>query len=228
ESGWDFSARWFKIKDDFSSIHATEIIPVDLNCLLLNLEQTIAKAYQLSGDRATAEKYNSLAKQRKNNIDKYCWNEGEGFYFDFDYVANKSKEVFTLAAAFPLFFGIASQEQAAGVAKVLKEKFLSHGGLISTLETTSQQWDAPNGWPPLQWIAVQGLAKYGFLDLATDITKRWLAINKKVYKETGKMMEKYNVVATDIKAGGGEYPAQDGFGWTNGVYLALDKWLNEI
>jgi alpha,alpha-trehalase len=42
------------------------------------------------------------------------------------------------------------------------------------------------------------------------------------------MMEKYNVVATDIKAGGGEYPAQDGFGWTNGVYLALDKWLNAV
>ncbi|MDE3182318.1 MAG: alpha,alpha-trehalase TreA [Bacteroidota bacterium] len=228
ESGWDFSARWFKIKGDFSSIHATEIIPVDLNCLLLNLEQTIAKAYQVSGEMATAEKYNSLAKQRKKNIDKYCWNEEQGFYFDFDQAENKQKEVFTLAAVFPLFFGIASHEQAAGVAKVLKKKFLSYGGLISTLETTNQQWDAPNGWAPLQWVAVQGLAKYGFPDLAIDIAKRWLAINKKVYEETGKMMEKYNVVATDLKAGGGEYPAQDGFGWTNGVYLALDKWLNEI
>jgi alpha,alpha-trehalase len=25
----------------------------------------------------------------------------------------------------------------------------------------------------------------------------------------------------NVKAGGGEYPSQDGFGWTNGVYLAL-------
>jgi alpha,alpha-trehalase len=39
------------------------------------------------------------------------------------------------------------------------------------------------------------------------------------------MMEKYNVVSTTLEAGGGEYPAQDGFGWTNGVYLALDEWM---
>ena len=46
ESGWDFSSRWFKDVKDFSSIHTAEIIPVDLNCLLFNLEKTIAKAYQ--------------------------------------------------------------------------------------------------------------------------------------------------------------------------------------
>ncbi|MES2881464.1 MAG: trehalase family glycosidase, partial [Bacteroidota bacterium] len=45
ESGWDFSSRWYKNENDFTSIHTTEIIPVDLNCLLYNLEQTIAEAY---------------------------------------------------------------------------------------------------------------------------------------------------------------------------------------
>jgi alpha,alpha-trehalase len=35
------------------------------------------------------------------------------------------------------------------------------------------------------------------------------------------MMEKYDVVDPARAAGGGEYPAQDGFGWTNGVALAL-------
>ena len=34
-------------------------------------------------------------------------------------------------------------------------------------------------------------------------------------------MEKYNVVETHLEAGGGEYEGQDGFGWTNGVLLAL-------
>ena len=37
----------------------------------------------------------------------------------------------------------------------------------------------------------------------------------------GKMMEKYNVTDLNRPGGGGEYPNQDGFGWTNGVYLAL-------
>ena len=34
-------------------------------------------------------------------------------------------------------------------------------------------------------------------------------------------MEKYNVEDASLEAGGGEYPGQDGFGWTNGVLLAL-------
>jgi alpha,alpha-trehalase len=224
ESGWDFSGRWFKTEGDFSSIHAAEIVPVDLNCLLFNLEQTIAKSYKISGDEANCENYQNLAEQRKENINKYCWNEEQQFYFDFDHIENNQKKVLTLAATFPLYFGIASGEQASGVAKMVEEKFLSPGGLISTLENTNQQWDAPNGWAPLHWIAIRGLAKYGFTQLALEITQRWLAINKKVYEATGKLMEKYNVVSTDIKAGGGEYPSQDGFGWTNGVYLALETW----
>ena len=228
ESGWDFSSRWLKNKKEFSSIHTTEIIPVDLNCLLLNLEKTIAKAYQLSGDKGSCEKFENLAKLRKQSLNKYCWNEEKGFYFDYDHIEHKQKDNLTLAAVFPLFFQVASKEQAAAIAKIVIEKFLSPGGLITTIETTDQQWDAPNGWAPLQWIAIQGLAKYHHLDLAVEIARRWITLNKKVYESTGRMMEKYNVAATDLEAGGGEYPAQDGFGWTNGVYLALDQWIKNI
>ena len=56
---------------------------------------------------------------------------------------------------------------------------------------------------------------------------RWLARNREVYKATGKMMEKYNVINTELSAGGGEYPLQDGFGWTNGVAVALDEVLRK-
>ncbi|MEO6039840.1 MAG: trehalase family glycosidase, partial [Saprospiraceae bacterium] len=37
----------------------------------------------------------------------------------------------------------------------------------------------------------------------------------------GKMMEKYDVFGGGGAGGGGEYPNQDGFGWTNGVLLAM-------
>ena len=59
--------------------------------------------------------------------------------------------------------------------------------------------------------------------MAKAIAERWLLLNEKVYRATGKMMEKDNVEDTTQVAGGGEYPAQDGFGWTNAVYLALKK-----
>jgi len=228
ESGWDFSSRWFKNKNEFSSIHTTDIIPVDLNCLLLNLEETIADAFHFSGDKLMVEKFKTLADKRKQSINKYCWNDGKGFYFDYDLIENKQKDSFTLAAVFPLYFNVASEEQAEKVALILKEKFLANGGLLTTTETTDQQWDAPNGWAPLHWIAIIGLAKYNHLELATEIAKRWMDLNKKVYESTGKMMEKYNLVVANLEAGGGEYPAQDGFGWTNGVYLALEKWLSRI
>ena len=225
ESGWDFSSRWFKDKNDFATIHTTDIIPVDLNCLLVNLEKTIANAFRLSGNLPVAEKFEKIAYQRSESIETYCWNEKEGFYFDYDYIENRQKDSFTMAAAFPLFFEIASKEQADKVARVMEEKLLSPGGFITTNETTNQQWDAPNGWAPLQYIAIMGLEKYGHKKLAKDVANRWMTLNKKVYENTGKMMEKYNVVNTGLTAGGGEYPAQDGFGWTNGVYLDLEKWL---
>jgi alpha,alpha-trehalase len=227
ESGWDFSSRWFKDKNDFSSIHTTEIVPVDLNCLLYNLEQTIAEAYQLKEDKVNTVRSITLMDKRKKAIQTYCWNKSKNFYFDYDYLENEQKDSFTAAALFPLFFGIATKEQAEGVAAILKEKLLTNGGLQTTTESTGQQWDSPNGWAPLQWMAIIGLKKYKHDALANDIAARWMEQNKKVFKNTGKMMEKYNVVSTGLIAGGGEYPTQDGFGWTNGVYLALEKLMGK-
>lgn len=225
ESGWDFSSRWFNNENEFTSIHAADIIPVDLNCLLLNLEQVIAEAYQFSRDEKMAEKYINLAMKRKDSINKYCWNDERGFYFDYDYVTSSQKKSLTLAGAFPLYFNIATEDQSESVEHIIGSQFLKPGGLVSTAETTNEQWDAPNGWAPLQWITVIGLANYGHKELAEEIAVRWMEINEKVFKNTGKMMEKYNVVSTDLIAGGGEYETQDGFGWTNGVYLALDRWI---
>jgi alpha,alpha-trehalase len=226
ESGWDFSSRWYKDNDDFASIHTTEIIPVDLNSLLYNLEQTIADACKLSGDNLSSEKYIRSANCRKQAINNYCWNKDENFYFDFDYVAEKQKHSLTLAAAFPLFYNIAEAVQAEGVAKYLKKHFLYPSGLRTTTLTTGQQWDAPNGWAPLQYIAVQGLINYGYNDLAQTIAERWMAVNEKVFKSSAKMLEKYNVENTQLESGGGEYPTQDGFGWSNGVYLKFFQMLN--
>jgi alpha,alpha-trehalase len=93
--------------------------------------------------------------------------------------------------------------------------------LVTTLKTSGQQWDAPNGWAPLQWIAVKGLLNYEETDLAEAIAKSWINLNLKVYNETGKLMEKYDVNDLSKPAGGGEYPSQDGFGWTNGVLLKM-------
>ncbi len=222
ESGWDFSSRWFKDGQNLSTIHTTDIIPVDLNCLLFHLEITLAEAYQLSGQAVKAAGYHGSATKRQDALDAYCWDEEKGFYFDYDFVEGKKTEHYTLAAAFPLFFNVASPKKAAKIADIIEQQFLQTGGVTTTLKNTGQQWDAPNGWAPLQWITYKGLRNYGFDDLANKIKNHWLLANRAIYQKTGKMTEKYNVYVQDIEAGGGEYPLQDGFGWTNGVYLALD------
>lgn len=221
ESGWDFSSRWFKDAKSFATIHTTEIVPIDLNCLLLHLEQVLSEAHKLTGNSSVSEEYLQLADNRKNAIQKYCWNKEEGFFFDYDFVTNQQNEHYTLAAAYPLFFQIASKEQAEYVNTILRDRFLKPGGLSTTLQHSGQQWDAPNGWAPLQWIAYKGLLNYGFNELAAQVKANWINANLKVYATTGKMTEKYDVWNKDGAASGGEYPNQDGFGWTNGVFLAM-------
>ncbi len=227
ESGWDFSSRWFKEKE-FSSIHTTEIVPVDLNCLLWYLEISLAEACKLVGKNDLSKFYQAKAKDRELAIDTYCWKKDEGFYVDYDYVTGKQKKSLTLAAVYPLFFELATARQAKQVASLVEKRFLFPGGVVTTLEETGQQWDAPNGWAPLQWLTIKGLSKYGFNALAKMITERWVKLNEEVFFRTGKLMEKYNVIDTALEAGGGEYPGQDGFGWTNGVYLALKNILSGV
>jgi len=221
ESGWDFSTRWFADGKNLATIQTTNIIPVDLNCLLYQLELTLAKAYQATGDLLTQKYYTNIAEKRKKAINQICWNSKWGFYADYKIRTKIQSSEKTLAGATPLFFGIADAAKAKSIAATIQKEFLQSGGLITTLKNSGQQWDAPNGWAPLQYMVIDGLDKNGQQALAKNIAERWVALNIKTFHETGKLMEKYDVVNKNAIAGGGEYPGQDGFGWTNGVLLSL-------
>lgn len=223
ESGWDFSSRWLKDPKDLGSIITTEILPVDLNCLLFNLEKTISETYKLLKDVGSTLKFWQLAESRSKAINQYFWIEEKGFYFDYNLTESKHTSSYNLSAGYPLFFEIATKNQAEKTAEILESDFLKSGGLLTTLEESGQQWDSPNGWAPLQWIAYKGLCNYHIDHLATDLKTRWLEMNKLVFEKTGRMTEKYNVKNNNLEASGGEYPNQDGFGWTNGIFLKMQK-----
>jgi len=220
ESGWDYSSRWFSDGNRLSTIQTTDILPIDLNALLWFLEKKLA---EWTGKKS----YKKAANQRKEAIKYIFWNDTAGWYFDYNFKLRQQTDIWSLAGAYPLFTGIASQQQADSAAHILKNKFLKDGGLVSTLHNTGQQWDHPNGWAPLQWVAVKGLMNYGHDEPARTIADRWLRLNKSVFNRTGQMMEKYNVCDISLEAGGGEYPLQDGFGWTNGVAVALQKMIDD-
>ncbi len=224
-SGWDFSSRWLRDGKSLTTIETTDILPIDLNCLLLYYENILTTHATDSAIRAAAA---TNASKRLVALEKYFWNADLQFFTDYHFIDKKQTTHLTLAGAFPLFLPYATQEQANKIAKRLQTDFLKDGGFLTTLNVTGEQWDAPNGWAPLQWIAHQGLKQYGFDGLAELAAIRWIQLNADVYKRTGQLFEKYNVVDTSLEAGGGEYPNQDGFGWTNGVLLALIRQYGPI
>jgi alpha,alpha-trehalase len=227
ESGWDFSSRWLSDPNDLKTIHTADLIPVDLNSLMYMMEETIADGYNSLLHPLQTRRFKKVAARRKDAINKYLWNEDKHFYMDYNFHHQKNSEVFSLAGVFPLYAGIAGEAEAASVAQMIEREFLKPGGVVTTLIENGQQWDSPNGWAPLQWVTIKGLRNYGYDELADTIAGRWLQLNDDVFEKTHRMVEKYNVMGGSGLGGGGEYVLQDGFGWTNGVYLALQKELKE-
>jgi alpha,alpha-trehalase len=225
ESGIDFSSRWLADQKSMVTIQTTDILPVDLNSLMYHMEWTIAKAKQINGDDAGARLFREKAQNRSRLIDKYFWNKKMTFFTDYQFKKQMQLNNITPAGLYPFCFLNEKPDYMSllgkQVAAVLQAKLLRDGGFVTTEYNTGEQWDAPNGWAPLEWMMIWGLDRCGQKNLATLAANRWVKLNIRVYKNTGKLMEKYNVADVTREAGGGEYGGQDGFGWTNGVLLKL-------
>eukprot|EP01033_Poteriospumella_lacustris_P001180 gene1179-858_t len=123
------------------------------------------------------------------------------------------------------------------VSSLLQSHLIQVGGVLTTTaQNTGQQWDAPNAWPPLVLLLIEGLTRLAQDSedphhasrqcaragaMAANVTKLWLETNYVAFNRTGYMYEKYNAYEMGIGGGGGEYTPQIGFGWTNGVALIL-------
>jgi alpha,alpha-trehalase len=229
ESGWDFSTRWMADRRvGLASTRTTDLVPVDLNCFLHELEATIARLAGHLGDAELARSFQHRAEARAAAIDRHCWDANAGFYADWNWRTHRRSSVLCAATLVPLFCGIADPQQARAVEHAVQARLLAPGGLGTTEHDIGQQWDRPNGWAPLQWMAVEGLRRYGRHATAETIRTRWLETVQTVYAREHRLVEKYALRPSPQDAasggGGGEYPLQDGFGWTNGV---VRRWLAE-
>lgn len=228
-SGWDFSSRWLDETNSLSSIRTTSFIPVDLNAFLFRLEKKISETLLKLGKKGQSKEFRALYLRRKKAMNRYLWDKVTGVYRDYDWEKQRYG-AFSAASITPLFVELCSEKKAHSTAYAVRNLLLTSGGLMCSMFDTGEQWDKPNAWAPLQWMAVVGFRIYNEHNLASELGVGWLNTVNEYYKKYHKLVEKYDVSNRHGRpGGGGEYPLQDGFAWTNGVtYRLLEMYGSEM
>ncbi|GAA5861298.1 hypothetical protein JCM8547_008551 [Rhodosporidiobolus lusitaniae] len=184
----------------------------------------------------TSAEWFARAARRKDLADHYLWHEGRGIYTDWDCKKGKQSLYDSVTTFWPMWCGMASEQQAEKLMKQSLNRFEVAGGLVSgtessrgriSLQRPNRQWDYPAAWPPHQIMAWVGLSKYGYQHEAQRLAYRWLHMLTTGFVEAGGCVpEKFNAVegTSNIDA---EYGNQgtdfhliprEGFGWTNSSY----------
>ncbi len=241
ESGWDFTSRFYN--------RCNEFLPIDLNCFLYKYERDFAKAAKILGQSKEQEKWEALYTKRRESINKYMWNGHAGFFFDYGYVYNRRSDFYSLAGFTPLWTGLATPHQASKMVKKLSLFEMENGLTITAKKSLAprvglkdiperfrpaiqdilkpKQWDYPNIWPPLEYLTVVGLLKYGYVDDAVRIMKKSLNVQSKIFKKYGTFFEKIDGLKGDI-TGNYHYANQSGFGWTNATFYRYIQILDML
>ena len=219
ESGWDMNPRM--------TDKTYQVAPADLNSLMYSMEENLSYFASELGIWGDAEKWKELSVERARLCRKYLKNS-ENIFMDYDFVEDRLTEVFSAACYYPLYCGMATEDEAKAARDNLSRLETEHG--IITCEKTgiagTYQWGYPNGWAPMQMIVVVGLLNYGYKEDASRIATKFVNLIEKCYNETGHLWEKYNVVDGSVNVRNEtEMPAM--LGWTYGVYVWFRKLLEE-
>ncbi len=225
ESGFDPSARFGPF-----SVGIVNYNSVDLNSLLYRMEMDISAAYSLIDQPRLAEIWSGRAASRASTIQRLMWDNKSGLFTDYNFVTGERLDYPFLSTFYPLWAGLATQEQAVAVAANLP-MFEKDGGLQTSARVSGNQWDAPFGWAPLQIIAIQGLRRYGFDAAAERLSLKFLSMILRDFDQHRTIKEKYNVVEGKSDLGAGirfGYTSNEiGFGWTNAAFVLLWQDLSE-
>ena len=217
ESGWDVNPRW--------EFEAYNYASAELNSLLYAFEKNMAYFCGIL-QNGQSEIWLHRAEVRRELMNEYL--EKDGIFYDYNYVSQKKNSIFSAASLFPLFCGVATPSQAEALAGSLHRIEADFG--ILTCEKNEvkgkYQWNYPNGWACLQYVAMAGFDKYGYTDIAKRIAQKYVTLADKVFEKTGNLWEKYNVIDGNLDVSN-EYGLPPMMGWSAGVYLASEEYLKQ-
>jgi alpha,alpha-trehalase len=221
ESGFDISFRFGPFS---GSTH--HYAAVCLNSLLYKYERDLADFATMLHLTAQVPQWKQQAEARRRAINKYLWNADKGLFFDYDFTTSKQSSYVYATIFYPLWAGQATAEQAKAVDAHL-DLLDKPGGLACSTYASGLQWDLPFGWAPLNWLAVDGLRKTGYLNDARKVSEEFAHTIRTSFEKEGTNHEKYNVETgssnVEIIAG---YQNVVGFGWTNAVYVEMEHLLH--
>ena len=222
ESGWDFTPRFER--------HCPECGAIDLNSLLFRNGRILGELYRDLGDLEHSEDWHHRAEILQELVNGYCWNEERGVFSDYNFVAKRRNSILSAASIVPLWCGLATQDQAESTLAAV-EKYLEFDFGISACERNQGssrplQWDYPNGWPPLQFMAIEGFDRYGLTAAAKRIAEKYVECVTRNFRKTGDLWEKYNVFDGTIDVQG-EYQMPAMLGWTAGTFVFAATYLAE-
>jgi alpha,alpha-trehalase len=217
ESGFDISFRFGPF-----GAQTHHYAPVCLNSLLYKNEKDLEQMATLLGKKQEAEKWRERAEARKALINKYLWDQSRGLFFDYNFETQQRSTYVYASTFYPLWAGLASDEQARAVVKNLP-LFEQPGGLVMSDTDSGMQWDYPFAWAPVQLVAIPGLRNYGFQNDADRLSYKVLSMVAENFRRDGTIREKYNAVtrSTESKVASGYQINVVGFGWTNGAFVEL-------
>ena len=221
ESGFDVSFRFGPFSAD-----THHYAPICLNSLLYKTEKDLEHISKLLGKADAAAKWNNQAEQRRENIDKYLWDKERGQYFDYDFTTHTRSTYEYATTFYPLWAGLASEQQARAVMDNLN-RFENPGGLAMSRVESQAQWDFPYGWAPIHVLACEGMRRYGYNQDADRVSYNFLTMVLQNFERDRTIREKYDVVTRTSLTHIVEGYTQNvvGFGWTNGAFLVLASQL---
>ena len=210
ESGWDNTPR-FDFPHKIDNCYA-----IDCNSFMVSFYNAMEYLASRINITDIVEEFATKKARLIENINSKLFNKSKNYYCDY----NKKLRMFTNrlspASFMPLFYGFASKEQAAAMAKLASDSNYFYKG-IPTISYKNRAFRENNYWRGPCWLnmayfTIRGLYDYDFKDLANGLIQNlldWCITN------TDYIYEYYNPIT-------GKGLGAKNFGWSSAFIIELE------
>jgi Trehalase len=155
---------------------------VDTTCELLLSERALVEIARELGQEPLARQMEETVQRRITAIRARMWDPGTKFFYSVDRDTHEQIRVRTIQAFWTLTTGAATTDQAAALVGALKDSTQWWSRFpIPTVAMDDPKFKARgfwrgDMWPPTNYLVALGLLRYGYYDVAAELTERMLTL----------------------------------------------------